>query len=114
MALEWLTGRVPQTSHVTDLSAADLTALATAPKTPTLIGTIPTRRGTMPKRRRQRLRALAARYDVELTTPHAFVLRDVDANGDLILHNPWQKAHPRPLPHAVVTRLFGPIAWCHL
>lgn len=43
---------------------------------------------------------------------HAYAVRGLDTDRRVLLHNPWGRRHPRPVPLDVFRRLFTRIDWC--
>ena len=49
--------------------------------------------------------AVALEYGI--VADHAYAVRGVDRAGNLVLHNPWGRRHPKPVPVAALRRIFG-------
>ncbi|WP_116947484.1 calpain family cysteine peptidase [Jiangella endophytica] len=55
--------------------------------------------------------AAALRYRLA-PVAHAYAVRGLDADRRVLLHNPWGRRHPRPVPLDVFRDLFTRIDWC--
>ncbi|WP_053205234.1 C2 family cysteine protease [Jiangella muralis] len=55
--------------------------------------------------------AAALRYHLA-PVAHAYAVRGLDTERRVLLHNPWGRRHPRPVPLDVFRRLFTRIDWC--
>lgn len=55
--------------------------------------------------------AAALRYRLA-PVAHAYAVRGLDADRRVLLHNPWGRRHPRPVPLDVFRTLFTRIDWC--
>ena len=48
---------------------------------------------------------IAVEYGI--VAEHAYAVRGVDHRGNVLLHNPWGRRHPKPIPLKVLRRTFG-------
>ncbi|TDD73160.1 hypothetical protein E1262_01405 [Jiangella aurantiaca] len=55
--------------------------------------------------------AAALRYRLA-PVAHAYAVHGLDAERRVLLHNPWGRRHPRPVPLDVFRDLFTRIDWC--
>ncbi|SDU83952.1 calpain family cysteine peptidase [Jiangella alkaliphila] len=55
--------------------------------------------------------AAALRYQLA-PVAHAYAVRGLDPDDQVLLHNPWGRRHPRPVPLDVFCQLFTRIDWC--
>ncbi|RIQ15778.1 C2 family cysteine protease, partial [Jiangella rhizosphaerae] len=55
--------------------------------------------------------AAALRYQLA-PVAHAYAVRSLDAGRRVLLHNPWGRRHPLPVPLDVFCALFTRIDWC--
>lgn len=60
------------------------------------------------------LAPLADDYEVVTEGHHAYAVRGTDADGGVLLHNPWGTRHPRPMPPGVFRQLFPVVSSCEM
>lgn len=96
-ALEWLTGRSSSTIYTASASEDRLQGVLAAGRSAVA--------ASWPIGDEGPLADLADAYDV--VGGHAYAVRGLDGDGRVLLHNPWGKRHPSPVPLPDFRRIFS-------